>query len=486
MSKAASPHSDRVRAHRKQFIVGPEPLELIETWVRVDLGDGLYLSHCPDLETAGAVDGDGRSWTLLGLAAPMRPGDLDPLDALAEASSVDVHRCYAAWSGRWVLVGAGEVHMDGAGMRACYYGSDPDGRSWASSSPALLARRLRLDADAGVDPRTLRHERGVSWFPPPRSRREGVYRLLPSQILDLREGRPRPRPLTEPIEPDRPYAETCEEIAVSLTESVRRAPDPGEPLWVSLSSGGDSRLILAAARAAGRPVRLCTREGARSSLGDQIVPGRIANDLEYEIVYLSPNPVVETRRALVREHTGGQISDTDVLHFLTGIRDPLTGITIGGQCAGVLKGRYHVRRPVHYDSPRDVALGLAAAHGEPPGSSAVPALTEWAEWAWETRGTLSWPDRFYIEQHACGWQSAKEQLYDVDGHSRFFVLNSAYFFGLACSVDPSIRAERRLLGDLIRRLAPELLEYPINPPAWRLGPAVLSHLIRRARRRRAR
>lgn len=83
---------------------------------------------------------------------------------------------------------------------------------------------------------------------------------------------------------------------------------------------------------------------------------------------------------------------------------------------------------------------------------------------------VDWRDRFYLEQRMGGWQAAKEQVYDLDGHHRMFPINSGRAFGLLVACDEIERREWRHQRRLISILDERLLTLPMNPPSSTFSP----------------
>jgi hypothetical protein len=175
------------RLHRRQFVVGPEPLVAGEGWVSEEIGPSLHLSRCSDLRAASVKDRRGVTWWLLGVALQSDPDAPAPLQQLAVNETSALLEVYGSWSGRWILISESEIHLDACGMIGCFYRTLNHGATaelWASSSPALIAslpgRAPAYDAGAKIH-----LGKGMDWYPPPRSGFAGVNRLLPTQILSL-------------------------------------------------------------------------------------------------------------------------------------------------------------------------------------------------------------------------------------------------------------------------------------------------------------
>jgi hypothetical protein len=438
-----------------------------EDWVVTELTGG-WLSQCPDLAVERATDADGADWVLLGLAAQSSAARLDPAESIAQARTTAVPQCSQDWAGRWALVGDGLTRPDSAALLGIFYGRDAAGQTWASSSAALVAQAV--GGEPRADPRQLRYGTGISWYTPPWSRFKGIRRLLPSQTLNFRTGEVRPRELMPPLDPGRSLETALQEVTARLVTPLQRLAQRHGSLWLGLTAGYDSRLMLALARHAGIDVRPFTRIAARMSDADRVLPPLLARraGFAHELIRGGGR---RSREQLVAEHSGGHVSSGDAEPLLEGARDRLRGVSVGGHGFAVASGFGGLRSlPPTIGDPRKAAERICDHFGEPADSSAALGLAEWLEWADETpQEHLDWRDRFFLEQRQAGWLSAKEQVYDLLPLRRFFALNAASTHALLLSIPESQRLDSRVQRELIRRLAPDLDELPYNPPAEALS-----------------
>jgi len=454
--------------HRKQFYLGPEKVRAAPDWLHQQLAPKLWLSHCPLREVGQARDCDGAEWTLVGCAQQTMRDQPDPLDAIAGCETAGVLAASDRWAGRWVLIGGEKLSLDASGLLGCYFTRSEDGVLRAASSEALLPRPR--DRAFQIDDRPFVHERSMGYSPPPSSRRSDVSRLLPSQTLDLSSGELAPRRLLAAEVHDRGLCVSADEFMDALAEPIRRIAEQPEPLWVSLSGGGDSRMILAASLRAGSRPRAFTRVSDRMSGADFLLPPKLAKRAGLEHVYLDEGERIAGRFELVKAHAGGQMSLGDADPILRGGRDGLTGISLGGQGFGL--GKKPCREAVSVASTQveTYAQQLAGYYGEPADSSAVPAIMRWLEWVnAHPEGSLHVCDRFYIEQGHAGWQSAKEQVYDMGLHRRFFPLNCRRTHALLLGFTRDAEPGSGFKPALVRAAAPKLLDWPINPADGSLG-----------------
>ena len=451
-----------MQPHRRQFVIGPEAVRVTAHWCCRQLAPDTWLSHCPHLRAGWTEDADGAVWGLLGLAVETLEERASPLAEIARTPGAQVPALTPSWAGRWVLVGRGQVHMDASGLLGCFY-SRANQQMWVSSSP-VLAQRGVPDGQPEIDPRPLRYEVGISWYTPPRSRFAGIHRLLPSQVIDLNNQSVQPRPLMPPIECDRPYEETVELLQSGLVTALRRLPEAGSKLWLGLTAGYDSRLMLALSRSAGIDVMPFTRIAARMSVGDRLLPPELARECGYDHVFISGSRDRE-RQPLVAQHTAGNVSDGDAEPFIQGVRDGLNGISFGGHGFSVASGFASLRLlPTTVNDAEMGSKQIAKVFQEPTHSTATAGLQEWLEWVLEhPQENLDWRDRFFIEQRQAGWLSSKEQLYDLNQLERFPILNSARTTALLLGLKEEQRLGSLVQADIIRRVCPALLNYPFNP-----------------------
>jgi len=418
---------------------------------------------------ASCTDADGVKWVLLGLATQTRADGLDPLADLAASTTAEVPRAYESWAGRWALIGDGELHLDATAQLTCHWLVDDDGQTWASSSPALAAD---LVPERAVTERDLRYERGLSWVVPPVGTVDGVSRLLASQVLNLSTGTTRWRRLVV-AKDELGLGQDISGSAMAgfveaLGQAMARLP-ADQTRHLGLTAGADSRLVLAAAVAAGVDVGLHTRLAARMSVADRLLPPRLAAAVGLDHHHLRPGPTDPARLALARAHSAGHVADGDALPFAQGVRDHLRGIEMGGQGLGI--GKVKSRQlPAEIDDPDRLATVIADQAGEPTSSPNRAALALWLAAVAEHEASqrpadrLDWRDRIYLEQRTAGWQAAKEQVYDLNHHERFFPINGARTIGLLLAIDPDRRATGRHRRDLIELAEPRLLAEPFNPP----------------------
>jgi hypothetical protein len=447
-----------MKAHQRQFVIGNLQKQVNEDWKAVQLSGGLILSYCPQLSVATAKDLNGEVWHLLGLAVQTDKKKSDPITEITHSSTGAVRDIYKSWSGKWMLIGAGEVHLDCCGLLGCFYTSI-NGARWVSGSLAILQEI------GGFTPRpeTLTHRKGLEWYPPPTTRFEGVSKLLPSQILNLKTFGIEARGLPKPI-PGLPYDAMIDQLAERIKFGLENACRPAKRVFTQLTAGYDSRLVLAAIRSLGIKAEAYTTESYYIAYADVTLPPKLAKLTGYRHRYIKRGPYSKEKEALYDYHTARNCGDIDRAKYAEGQWDPFGkgdlilrgGIFEAGRCEfwKKLGGDFTVQ---------SVLKGVRQQYD--PESFIAKAFSEWMKWVDQTPTEgLDWRDRFYIEQRVTGWLSAIEQSLDLTGTDRFNVANCHDIISLMLSAPVEKRKGFVYYVYLIRKLYPALLKYPFNPP----------------------
>jgi len=472
---------DRPRPHRRQFTIGPRPIDRCHGWVSLHLSGDNCLSHCPDLRVSQATDARGNRWHLLGLAVQTVADRPDPVEDIANATAETIEETYYSWAGRWLLVGCGRLYMDCSGLLGCFYGNrkvSAGEEFWVSNSAAVLAEVLDVDTRLSY---RIEHGFGIDWYIPPRSGVDSIRRLLPSQVLDLSNGTVRSRRLIPPLPQKLNYEEALDELQTYFITVLRRVSEISERLWLALTGGKDSRTFLAVAKFADIPVRPYTHCHAHITHADRTLPPRLAKTVGMEHTLVTGGEYSAVLEQIFDRHTAGHSVDRDRFYFS---HDYFKWCRKGdmilrSHCIEI--GRWaRGRFPIEEFGPsmpeagemisRYKERGFKYAKRDPSGSFPPPmyeALDEWVAWSrsWPQE-EVDWRDRLWIEQCLAGWLSSIEQSLDLIDAERFYPLNSQRFFALVLQV-PEEKCQPKLptyLCDLIGRMAPELLRFPFNPP----------------------
>lgn len=399
--------------HTRQFVLGAGPRLIRPDWIARRLDTDLWLSHCPRLPVT-----ERREGILIGTAVATDESDVPD-----------------SWAGRWVLIERDSVRLDACGTLGVFHAG-----GWASSSPALL--------DGEPEPPLSSARGAMEWYPPPRSGKRGVARLLPSQVLHAPSGRITPRRLL-------PGSSGSPEQR--LVTAMRRLDGP---LWLPLTGGHDSRTLPAAASAAGVEVTTFTFISERTNEADRLLPPRLAAALGYAHHAFPAPPEDPKLVAVFEQHAAGHTVDGPRRQVPRRLWDlvPRDAIVLGGACFGLARTTYQGQLPaVGGDAEQMAQAVLAFRAGDAEGTRA------WTGWIEDHPEPMDWRDRWYIEQRIAGWLSSNAQGVDITGRVQIHLANCAAFLAELLAVPVERRAGGADQIAMIERLAPELRGYPVNP-----------------------
>lgn len=392
------------------WLVGPRTSRNPALSSHTRVGPDRWLSTAADLPTAIHRDGR-RTLCLVGHASdPNRPdlGEADLLAEVAAASHGPAPGDTSHLGGRWVLLDGTERQVmvtDTAGLRQLFHHRDRGGRTWAASSDTLLADELSLEEDARAVAWQRRHQeahpRAGSWLPGTRARHAEVRRLLPNHLLDLetgRAGRWWPDADLERCPDGRGMRLLVDSLGGQLAATGRRTT----PITILLTSGRDSRLLLAAAEAAGTDADTATLALPGDLTTEVEIPRRLAKQFGRAHHVLeppaAPSPSFGTayrhRTPAAQNHYAAK---AEVMYGHLRRRR----MAITGHVSGVAKRHYRGVRSLATPTPERVARALGL--DEDP--FVVEALDEWVASLGDLRG-FDVEDLVYWEQRAGTWLSS--------------------------------------------------------------------------------
>jgi hypothetical protein len=414
--------------HRRQFIIGPEPLRPYAEWLIRELPHGLYFTHCPTLPVR-----DSEHGLVLGLA--IASDDRDDPDG---------------WAGRWVLLTGTTLSLDASGLLGVFI----RGR-WLSSSPELLRT---LSPELPLPVRRLRYNEGMDWFAPPGSGIDGIGKLLPSQTIDIATGEVSSRTLLAPVA-HRSDRERVTALADRLVRTVESAARRYDELLVALTAGRDSRLVLAAAIAAGAEVSAYTFFLPHMNEVDRTLPPRLCASVGVRHFATTPGDARPEIYSLFDQHCAHHCVEAN----RPGLATRAIGWSLGN--VAVLPGNgFEVGRCQYYGKlPRELnervlATSPMLAH-EP---RERVGISDWARWIDDHPDPLDWRDRFYIEQILAGWLSSTAQAGDLAGPPEVWVANSRRFISELLQFPEAVRMKAFHQDAVLEALSPKLARLPVN------------------------
>ncbi len=242
---------------RRQFIISPFPISVNREWFSLQLSANQYITAHPDLPVTKAQSGE-KTLLIIGYALdPHHPerSDYDIAEDLV-GRSADVESLASAsysLSGRFVLLYTSPQNSfilpDPGALRQVFYTRSSDGSIWIASSASLLSTVLNcpISPDIVKDlEKTALFKTSDPWLPGSLSLFSDIRHLLPNFTLNLQTGETErfwPANRLNPLSLD----EHRDRSAVIL-KGIFDAATRRFPLAMGLSSGLDSRMLLAASR----------------------------------------------------------------------------------------------------------------------------------------------------------------------------------------------------------------------------------------------
>jgi hypothetical protein len=473
---------------RRQFVLTTDPALLFESGPRLRVGSEYHVSVHPDLELTQVGD-ETSSLTLLGFALDPefpRDGNADILQRMA--GSTDPHdaalRAAGKLGGRWVLIvhhgGRTVVLHDACAQRQVFFtAGDYDGPFMCASEPAVMAEKLGLEMDAeAVDFVRSRKvdDFEIYWMPGDTTLYAEINALLPNHLLCLQDRKPsRYWPQARPPEVDQ---EAALDQSIGMLGGIIESAAHRFPLSIPMTAGWDSRLVLALNRCRASTLHTYTLRypGDSAKSRDIAVPRRLLGKLgvrHHLVPY--PETVDLAFKALVRRNNASATvaygADIQALHECY----PQDHVCVTGDVAEIVKRYFHGTR---LKPAKVTAEDLREFSRFPEHPFALKAISRWLDDA--ARQPLDVLDLFAWEQMAGRWQGKVRSEFDIAQES-FAPLNCRALLGLILGIDPRLRRAPRFefFRLLIKRLWPEVLGEPVNPPEGSLPRRVLSGVKRR-------
>ncbi|WP_216828236.1 adenine nucleotide alpha hydrolase family protein [Alkalihalobacterium elongatum] len=457
--------------HQRQFIIGPKPYLLNKNWSYKKITSKYYLSHCKDLPVLLTKDANECSWFLIGLAYQSVAERADPKSEIQFSQTKNVSKAYTSWSGRWVLVGNDSLHMDACGLLGCYYQIINKGKAkeLIISSSAALINEVSNPSPIIESSSYIEHARGMDWFPPPQSKFRNINRLLPSQILNFSNNKEliTPRSLLFPISPNLKYEEKIFILKECLSTILRNIAKVNEPIWIALSGGYDSRLLLSALHYTGLEAKSYTYDKPSISKADLKYPPLLSKLVGIEHQLIKRKNFSNEISNLFDSHTAKHCVDIDRSYFAHGQWGslPKPAFILRGGVNSVGKCNYYRKFPEKLpNSPQEITQLILNVFKFNQNSQAhQKGIFEFASWMLANpQNQLDWRERLFIEQRIAGWLSSIEQGIDLAGYNSLHITNCTYYLSVLLSISDQKRKAKKHIVDLMQLMSPSLLKYPFN------------------------
>ena len=269
----------------------------------IAVADGYCLTSHPELEVTKASSG-GDWLVLLGyLLDPYRPGDGNEaiLQGLLRdaATPDDLFSLLCDKCGRYVVIAktGDELRMfsDAAGMRQIFYCKDAAGNLWCASQPHILAQCLQIPVDETIRSdlaKTALFASQKYWYPGSVTLFKGISHLMPNHYLHLQK-KEQARYWPSQSLPTVPFEECVAKSGELLSGIIDSASYRFSNLAFAISSGLDSRVLLAASRRNSGKIRYFThvRNGEEKIDTSLSIPSMLCNTLGLSHLYVREEEV---------------------------------------------------------------------------------------------------------------------------------------------------------------------------------------------------
>jgi hypothetical protein len=369
--------------------------------------------------------------------------------------------------GRWILIvdnGAdAELVTDFFGMRQVLHTVPQAGMNlWCASQFGLLHKVLDLPLDPeALDYLETSQRQGDSecWWPGTSTLSSQVKCLAPNHVLNLATGNIRrfwPKHGIAPTSLRRGVKD-----GARLLSGLMKAAANRFHLTILISSGLDSRLLLASARDVRERVTGLTflLDGLTPESADVAVPSRLLPSLGIS------HKILDCTRPMDPEFSRLYLSNTTPSHeaygkvafgiFHSGLTSSLRVTGAGAEAFRAIWHRYDDSKPT---APQLALTGHLIEH-----PFVLKELAAWMESIPDTPG-MQLVDFFYLEQRLGRWLSEGQTEWDI-AQDAFTPFDCRALVEQLKGVNEEYQREPEfeLFHSLMRELWPEVLRQPINP-----------------------
>jgi hypothetical protein len=382
-------------------------------------------------------------------------GEWAPIPEATQGSATDVHDvARLTLAGQFTVLSPDRISSDPGCLKPVFFHQP---RRLASSSPRLLAELT----GATLSPIEVLHGSRPDWLPGPSTRAAGVKRLLTSQRLPLSDFRPTATFLVSKAASPRPVSD----IAGALRSIFASFKERGDEVWIGLTGGYDSRVLLAAAIAGGANTIAFTFAGKHVP-DETALTARIAAQAGVPHRVIGPAPIVRADLDYFIWQSIGQCAGLDGDICASGLWDEIPAEALVIRGFGGEFGRQFYHRVLPDNDWLDGAdrsqlyqrLARPWMRGRQP--TIQRAFEDWLNWVATTPFEFDPRDRLYLEQRIGAWCSSNEQALSATQRRRINPMNADYIYARMNLIPETMKPTSAWQKDIIKELAPQLLDVP--------------------------
>jgi len=299
-----------------------------------------------------------------------------------------------------------------------------------------------------------------NWYPFGSTPRHSVERLLPNHFLDLNNWQSTRHWLTEEITPTQDIDNSIYEMGSLIKKNIAAFAE-NSPVYMALTAGRDSRMLLACAREYLQNIEFFTiRTPGKGGKLDCEVASAIAkrHRLNHRIIEIQQVTETELNEWLYRVGNcvaGNSWKNVRTLKQLDSSRGLLLGL--GGEVGRSLYWRVSDTESTDI-SPKELLRRI-----DVPGTLYLKEQSN--KWLSNLpiKNTLTVLDIVFIEQRLGCW-SGPQQYGNVNNAFRISPFSHRKIMEIMLSLPSEYKRYQMLANDLIKSFYPELLRFPFNEP----------------------
>ena len=376
----------------------------------------------------------------------------------------DVYLEEKTWCGRYVLIVNDWLFLDFCGTLGIFYSDDMR----LSSSYRILCEQIGTEA---IYPDTLGAGL-MNFVPGPLTPSGLVKRLMPSEIINVRTGEKRVRPLN----PDGVWSaennqERINELEKFFTCSLRNMAKhfPNSVFWLALTGGKDSRTLMALLESSGIEYKAFTCWHEHISEEDLVLPPKLANAVgrPYKFIERRKDNYLPSRADEYRHHTGGMADDADKPMYVYGQYqelDPnhqtvLLRSAIWPCSCNRLKDKFSHKEIRQMEKCFDSTKVFPKALKHELYCNALRLWDDLVNHDVINMGINLW-DRLMIEERHGAWLSSIEQGFDsMEGIVSIECCNSRRFFSILTGFSDKDKKRKKHEMSIVKQICPILSHY---------------------------
>lgn len=444
------------RKFKGQFLLTLDKDLANESWKLTTYGDWKLFTS--DLAVVDVYDQESV-WLGWCIGHPIVNGILEPGKIILHKSANDAdpyEDFYNCASGKWILILVGEeinnLYLDSYGSLAAVYSADA---KTVASTPTLIGSDADWDR---VLMRELNFPTKLEWLPGGLTFKKNVFRLLPNHCLHLNQWgvkRHWPNRHTDLSIKDNTTS-SVREIINTVTDSIQ-AIAKKHPLCLTLTSGRDSRAVLACARQRLDGTKVFTFAYRKETL-EMYIASRIAKqqNLNYQFLYVQAASSDELENWL--RITGFSVSgDIWKIHKTLECLDA-NRVLLPGLSAELHKG---IKWEVDDHANTSLSIQQLLKRWKIPNHPSIYKAIE--NWLSEVKSlnTLQMLDLFHVEQRLGCW-AAPAYYGNTTAKFEVAVFNARKIMQDMMCLPVEYRRRKQFSIDLCKATWPELLQFPFN------------------------